>query len=91
MYEAIEGKDPHTSPHLVAEPRWPYLPTPLSPGETLKVGIDLATLFDLKPGKYTVQLGRPKGPGSARRQHQQRTNQAEPVVTSDAINLTVTP
>ena len=94
LHEAIEGKEPHTSPHLVVWPRWPYLPTPLSPGQTLKFDEDLAKLFDLKPGTYTVQLSRPTGPGSAHRlpqPDQPRPEKTEPMVTSNTIKLTVTP
>ena len=94
LHEAIEGKEPKTSPHLVVWPRSPYLPTPLSPGQTLKFDEDLATLFDLKPGTYTVQLSRPTGPGSAHRlpqPDQPRPEKTEPMVTSNTIKLTVTP
>ena len=89
LYEAIQGEEPHTSPHISVFPRWSHLPTWLSPDETLYFNTDVGRLFELKPGKYTIQLGRPQGPGAA--VGVQRPNQSEPVITSNTINLTVTP
>jgi hypothetical protein len=89
LYDAIQGKEPHTSPHISVSPRWSRLPTWLSPGETLYFNTDVDRLFELKPGKYTIQLSRPQGPGAA--VEVQRPNQSGPVITSNTINLTVTP
>jgi hypothetical protein len=54
--KAVKGKDQGPGPQLVINTR--FLSTRLEPGKTLKASADLSKLFDLAPGKYTVQLSR---------------------------------
>ena len=55
FYQEVQGKDPH----IVRFARL-YIPNLLAPGETLTFNTDVASLFDFKPGKYTIQLSRPQ-------------------------------
>jgi hypothetical protein len=52
--KAVKGQDQGPGPQLVINTR--SLSTRLAPGEALKFSADLNKLFDLAPGKYTVQL-----------------------------------
>jgi hypothetical protein len=80
-YQAIQGKDPHTTiiPRI-------HIPHWLSPGETLKLNMDLTLLFDFKPGKYAIELSRP-----ADSRPLPWAKPSGPFVASNAIDLTVTP
>jgi hypothetical protein len=81
-YHAVLGKDRHR----VVFSRM-HKGNSLSPGETLKLNMDLTQLFDFKPDKYTIQLSRPQShPPSP-----QEATLYGPFVTSNTINLTVTP
>ncbi|MGA9511658.1 MAG: hypothetical protein WBV55_23750 [Candidatus Sulfotelmatobacter sp.] len=81
-FQAVEGKDPHTTYHS----RMHKDPS-LSPGETLKLNMDLTQLFDFKPGKYTIQLSRPQ----SHLPTPMEPTLYGPFVTSNIVSLTVTP
>lgn len=78
--KAVEGKDQGPGPQLVISTR--SLSTRLAPGESMKFRADLNKLFDLEPGKYTVQLSRFESAWEGR---------PEAVVKSNTITITVTP
>jgi hypothetical protein len=81
-YQAIQGKDPHTT-------IWArlYANKSLLPGETLQFNTDLTELFDLKPDEYTVQLSRPLDSAPNPR----APKPSGPLVTSNRVSLAVTP
>jgi hypothetical protein len=78
--KAIKGKDQGPGPQLVTNTK--SLSTRLAPGEALKFSADLNKLFDLAPGKYTVQLSHFE---SAWAEH------PGAVVKSNTIILTIVP
>jgi len=82
FYKEVQGKDPH----IVRFARL-HIPNLLAPGETLTFNTDLTRLFDFKPGKYTIQLNRPQSSVFVPSQ----PTPPGPVVTSNIIDLTVTP
>jgi hypothetical protein len=81
-YRAVDGKDPHS----IYFSRM-HKSDLLLPGEILKLNMDLTQLIDFKPGTYTIQLSRPEGHPPTPRE----PNLYGPFVTSNIINLAVTP
>lgn len=78
--KAVKGKNQGPGSQLVISTK--SLSTRLAPGEAMKFRADLNKLFDLQPGKYTVQLS-----------HFERAwaDHPEAVEKSNTITLTVVP
>jgi hypothetical protein len=81
-YQEAQGKDPHTTVSSRL-----HKGNSLSPGETLKLNMDLTQLFDFRPGKYTIQLSRPQ----THPPNPLYPTLHPPFVTSNIVNLTATP
>lgn len=78
--KAVKGEDQGPGPQLVISTK--SLSTRLAPGQALKFTADINKLFDLAPGKYTVQLSRFESAGA---EHPGVT------VKSNTITVTVVP